>query len=123
MFLDVSTLTHKVFFHEVLTLSEAEDHVLNKLDCYKTVTNLIPLRKSALRTLAACHYITQNGYCEKIFQILFKTLDKNNPELQQTAFECMQKFITGFNIDKEAVNYNFLMLILVENLNSLNLFI
>lgn len=102
--IDLNILQHKVFFHEVLTLSEAEDSVLNKLDCYKTVTNLVSLRKSALRALAACHYIIQPNCREKIFSILFKALEKNNPELQEAAFECMQKFINGFNIDKELVH-------------------
>lgn len=92
-----------MFYHEVLTLSDAEDTTLNKLDCYKTVTNLIPLRKSALRALAACHYIP-NGCREKIFSILFKALEKNNVELQEAAFECMQNFLQGCTVDKETVS-------------------
>ncbi|XP_058465654.1 transcription-associated protein 1 isoform X1 [Malaya genurostris] len=101
--IDLNILTHKVFYHEVLTLSDAEDTTLNKLDCYKTVTNLIPLRKSALRALAACHYIP-NGCREKIFSILFKALEKNNVELQEAAFECMQNFLQGCTVDKEAIH-------------------
>lgn len=102
--IDLSTLTHKVFFHEVLTLSEADDQVLNKLDCYKTVTNLVPLRKSALLSLAACHYIIFPNVREKIFQILFKGLEKNNSELQEAAFECMKKFVQGYQVDKELLH-------------------
>ncbi|XP_053690427.1 transcription-associated protein 1 [Sabethes cyaneus] len=101
--IDLGILTHKVFYHEVLTLSDAEDAALNKLDCYKSVTNLIPLRKSALRALAACHYIP-NGCREKIFSILFKALEKNNVELQEAAFECMQNFLQGCTVDKEAIH-------------------
>ncbi|EAT34853.1 AAEL012951-PA, partial [Aedes aegypti] len=101
--IDLTILTHKVFYHEVLTLSDAEDTTLNKLDCYKTVTNLIPLRKSALRALAACHYIP-NGCREKIFSILFKALEKNNVELQEAAFECMQNFLQGCTVDKETIH-------------------
>jgi transformation/transcription domain-associated protein len=111
-----------VFFHEVLALCDAEDNVLTKLDCYKSV-NLIPLRKSALRALAACHYIGKHNdiffvlasICnilfpeqatirEKIFKVLYRSLEKNNPELQEAAFECMQKFIQGYKIDKETVH-------------------
>ncbi|XP_055697058.1 transcription-associated protein 1 isoform X2 [Phlebotomus papatasi] len=101
--IDFAHMTHKVFFHELVTLCKAEDNILNKLDCYKNVTNLVPLRKSALRALAAFHYITAAGYREEIFKILFTTLEKNNPELQEAAFECMQKFIAGFPIEKEIV--------------------
>ncbi|XP_058058029.1 transcription-associated protein 1 isoform X2 [Anopheles bellator] len=102
--IDLNILTHKVFYHEVLTLSDADDNTLNKLECFKTVTNLVPLRKSALNALAACHYI-QNGSCrEKIFQILFKGLEKNNVELQEAAFQCMKNFLQGCSVSKETIH-------------------
>jgi len=91
-----------VFFHELLSLCEAEDAVLNKLPCYKSVSNLVPLRKSALRALAACHYI--QSCREKIFPVLYKALEQSNPELQEAGFECMKKFISGFQIDMEMVS-------------------
>lgn len=99
--IDLNILFHKVFFHEVLTLSDAEDVILNKLDCYKAVTNLIPLRKSALRALAACHYLEESGIRFKIFQTLFKALGKPNAELQECAFECLQKFMINYQTDKQ----------------------
>ena len=62
--IDLNTIEHKVFFTELLNLCEAEDGVLLKLPCYKTVTDLVPLRKSAMGTYvyeytaaASCHYI------------------------------------------------------------------
>lgn len=91
-----------MFFHELLSLCEAEDAVLNKLPCYKSVSNLVPLRKSALRALAACHYI--QSCREKIFPVLYKALEQPNPELQEAGFECMKKFISGFQIDMEMVS-------------------
>ncbi|XP_012269997.1 transformation/transcription domain-associated protein isoform X2 [Orussus abietinus] len=100
--IDLTVMEHKVFFHELLALSEAEDANLNKLPCYKSVSNLIPLRKSALRALAACHYIV--ACREKIFEVLYKALEKPKAELQEAAFECMQKFIAGFQIDMESVH-------------------
>ncbi|XP_058123036.1 transcription-associated protein 1 [Anopheles ziemanni] len=101
--IDLAILTHKVFYHEVLTLSDAEDATLNKLECYKTVTNLVPLRKSALNALAACHYIP-NGSRDKIFGILFKALEKNNVELQEAAFQCMKNFLQGCTVTKETIH-------------------
>ncbi|PNF39461.1 hypothetical protein B7P43_G11091, partial [Cryptotermes secundus] len=95
--IDLSIVEHKVFFHELLSLCEAENSVLNKLPCYKSVSNLVPLRKSALRALAACHYI--QSCREKIFPVLYKALEQSNPELQEAGFECMKKFIAGFQID------------------------
>jgi len=94
---------HKLFFHELLTLSEAEDATLAKLDCYKNVPNLIPLRTSALRALAACHYISDIGYKEKIINIIFKVMESDKSELQTTAFHCMKHFITGVTLEKEKV--------------------
>lgn len=95
---------HKLFFHELLTMCDAEDGVLTKLDCYKNISNLVPLRSSALRALAACNYINEPKYREKILGILLKSLEKNNPGLQEAAFECLQKFISGYNVDKELVS-------------------
>lgn len=92
-----------MFFHELLTLSEAEDATLNKLDCYKNVANLLPLRKSALKALAACHYITDTQCKEKIINILFKVMESNKEELQEAAFNCTKVFISGIHIDKEKV--------------------
>lgn len=95
---------HNLFFLEVLTLCEAEDQILNKLDCYKNVTNLVPLRTSALRALAACHYITDGSNRSKILDILLSSLAKKNPEIQEVAFECLQKFIVGYTVDKDIVS-------------------
>lgn len=78
---------HKVFFRELLSLCEAEDSMLGKLPCYKGVS-LGPLRASALRALAACHYIQEKHCREKIFQVLYKSLEKNDTELQQV---CLSK--------------------------------
>lgn len=102
--IDLSNNYHKLFFHELLTLCEAEDGILHKLDCYKNVNNLIPLRKSALKALAACHYITDAPCRDKILTILLKSLEKNNSELQEAAFECLKKFIAGYAIEKEIVS-------------------
>lgn len=83
-FIDLNINEHKVFFRELLSLCEAEDAVLGKLPCYKGV-NLVPLRASALKALAACHYIQEKHCREKIFQVLYKSLEKNDQELQQVS--------------------------------------
>lgn len=100
--IDLNVMEHKVFFQELLGLCEADEANLAKLACYKSVSNLMPLRKSALRALAACHYIVTCR--EKIFAVLYKALEKSNAELQEAAFECMQMFISGFQIDMESVH-------------------
>lgn len=91
----------QVFFHEVMALCEAEDSQLQKFPCYKNVNNLAPLRRAALRALAACHYLEDRR--EKIFNALFKALDWPNAELQDAAFQCMQSFVEGFKVDMEMV--------------------
>ncbi|KAL0100349.1 hypothetical protein PUN28_019603 [Cardiocondyla obscurior] len=100
--IDLNIMEHKVFFQEVLGLCEADEANLNKLACYKSISNLMPLRKSALRALAACHYIES---CRtKILGVLYKALEKPHAELQETAFECMKTFIAGFQLDMESVH-------------------
>ncbi|XP_033731686.1 transformation/transcription domain-associated protein-like, partial [Pecten maximus] len=99
--IDLNVLEHSVFFNELLSLCEAEDAALQKLPCYKSVTDLVPLRKSALRALAACHYIQNQR--EKLFSVLDKALNSNSSELQRVAFDCMKKFISGCQIEIEIV--------------------
>lgn len=100
--IDLSIMEHKVFFQEVLNLCETDEANLNKLACYKSISNLMPLRKSALRALAACHYI--ENCRNKILMVLYKALEKPHAELQETAFECMKTFIAGFQLDMESVH-------------------
>ncbi|XP_060086157.1 transformation/transcription domain-associated protein-like [Ylistrum balloti] len=99
--IDLSVIEHNVFFNELLSLCEAEDGALQKLPCYKSVNDLVPLRKSALRALAACHYIPNQR--EKLFSVLDKALNSNSAELQRVAFDCMKKFISGCQIEIEIV--------------------
>lgn len=101
--LDLNMNEHKFFYTELLMLVETEDSYLAKLSCYKNIANLVPLRKSALKALAACHYIPQIR--EKIFPTLYKALNNSShPELQETAFECLKKFQSGCQIDMEMVH-------------------
>ncbi|KAL3832377.1 hypothetical protein ACJMK2_024027 [Sinanodonta woodiana] len=100
--IDLNVVEHNVFFTELLSLCDAEDAVLLKLPCYKSITNLVPLRKSALRALAACCYITVKR--EKIFQVLYKALNSKSNELQEVAHDCMKKFIAGCHIEMEIVH-------------------
>lgn len=102
--IDINQLPHKVFFHELLTICKAEDNILMKLDCYKNVSSLVPLRKSALRALAAFHYMPSSAYRDEIFKILFRALEKENAELQEVGFECMKKFNEGCQIDKDTIH-------------------
>ena len=102
--IDIKVMEHRVFVSELSTLCEQDDASLQKFPCYKNVVNLVPLRQSALRALAACHYIPENR--DKIFTILFKSksLQSSNSEIAETSFECMKSFIAGFQIDMEMVH-------------------
>jgi len=44
----MNTVEHKLFFTELISLCEAEDQLLMKLPCYKSLTSLVSLRKSAM---------------------------------------------------------------------------
>lgn len=97
--IDLSTPEHKAFLHEVLSLVVTEDKELLKYPCYKSVTNLAPLRQCALRALSSCHYIPSMR--EKIFNALYQAMEK--PELQKVVLGCMKNFIAGAPVDGELV--------------------
>ena len=100
--IDLRVMEHKVFFTELLALCKQDDANLQKLPCYKNVTNLVPLRQSALRALAACHYMPECR--DKIFTVLYKSLQSTITEIAETSFECMRSFIAGFQMDMEMVH-------------------
>nr|CAH7738958.1 unnamed protein product [Callosobruchus chinensis] len=100
--IDMKIKEHNLFIQDLLSLCNTEDAKLNTFSCYKSITNFIPLRTSALRVLAACYYLEEVR--EEIFQVLYKALEKPNAELQETAFECMKKFIAGYPVEKGLVH-------------------
>jgi len=90
-------MEHKIFFTELLSLCENDDSSLQKLPCYKSESDLVPLRKSALRALAACHYIPECR--DKIFSVLYnKALNNTNDELVEAGYEAMKNFMSGKEI-------------------------
>nr|XP_018903777.1 PREDICTED: transformation/transcription domain-associated protein isoform X3 [Bemisia tabaci] len=99
--LDLEVELNKTFFNELRNLCSTQDQMLLKLPCYKSVSNLVPLRKAAMRVLAACHYIP--AVTDKVFLSLYQALDKPNPELQEAAFECMKTFIAGAELDRALI--------------------
>ncbi|XP_045469394.1 transcription-associated protein 1 isoform X2 [Harmonia axyridis] len=93
---------HNLFISDLLSICNTEDTKLNSYSCYKSMTNFIPLRRSALKVLASCYYLEEVR--EQIFQVLYRALEKPNAELQETAFECMKQFIAGYPVEKELVH-------------------
>ncbi|CAH0549746.1 unnamed protein product, partial [Brassicogethes aeneus] len=99
--IDVNIKEHNNFIDDLKALCDTEDAKLNTFSCYKNITNFIPLKSSALRVLSACHYIESQR--EPIFQVLYRALEKPNTELQETAFQCIKDFISGYTIETEFV--------------------
>ncbi|XP_071811547.1 transformation/transcription domain-associated protein-like isoform X3 [Apostichopus japonicus] len=95
---------HKVFFMELMNLCELDDAMLVKLPCYKSVPSLVPLRVSALKALAACHYIPEAR--ERIFKVLYTALNSTQSELQEAGAEAMKKFIAGHPVEKDLIHTN-----------------
>ena len=87
------SLPLQVFFTELFNICEAEDASLRKLACYKNVTDLTPLRVSAMNTLSVLHYIPQVK--ERIINVLFKQLGSESKELMRTAEKCIKNFLKG----------------------------
>lgn len=101
---------HELFIADLLSICNTDDNKLMNYSCYKSKTDFIPLRISALRVLAACHYIEEKR--DQIFQVLYRTLEKPNAELQKTAFECMKKFTAGYQ--KYLVSYCAIIIVNVK---------
>lgn len=85
-----------------MSLCSSEDAKLSTFSCYRGLTNFVPLRISALKVLAACHYLEPMR--DKIFLVLYKTLEKPNAELQEATFECLKQFDAGHPVKKELVH-------------------
>ncbi|XP_076255473.1 transcription-associated protein 1-like [Rhynchophorus ferrugineus] len=92
---------HHLFITDLLSLCDMEDSELATASCYKSVTDFVPLRQSALKVLASCYYLEETK--EQIFQVLYKNLKQPNSKLQETAFECIKIFIAGSNIKKDFI--------------------
>lgn len=95
---------HKIFVHELLMVCESEDIALGKFACYKSVASFAPLRRSALRALAACHYLEPRSYADDIFKILYKALERHGDELRPTVYECLKSFVAGYQPDMKVVH-------------------
>lgn len=91
---------HKAFFDELLLLLKRTDDTTNKFQCFKSVNNLVMLRKAAMRCISAYQRLPDESF-KKVFIVLYNALDWDNEELQETAYECMHKFIANypFNVD------------------------
>lgn len=94
---------HKLFYHEVFILCESSDSALSKLPGYKTLNpeQMLLLRQAGMRALTAFYYIPEVN--SKIFHTLYGALHKNNPDLQETAFQCLRKFVSTSEIDMPMV--------------------
>ncbi|XP_054724829.1 transformation/transcription domain-associated protein-like [Uloborus diversus] len=99
---DLNIADHKQFFDELMMLSEHDDAALLKLPCYKSLTNLIPIRKAMLRLLSACCYMPDKR--NDIFQLLYKALSSNVPELQEVGYLCIKDIISKYEIDIDMVH-------------------
>ncbi|XP_050062544.1 transformation/transcription domain-associated protein-like [Aphis gossypii] len=104
--IDLNIKEHNLFYHEVSNLCEASDSVMSKLPGYKTMNpeQMLLLRQAGIRALAACYYIPQPEVKSRIFNALYGALDKNNPDLQETVFQCLRKFVSTSQIDMPMVH-------------------
>ncbi|GAB6032800.1 hypothetical protein CHUAL_012003 [Chamberlinius hualienensis] len=100
--LDMLIPEHKAFFIEIFSMCDHDDIDLHKLPCFKSVTNLMPLRNSAFNALAACSYVPQSR--DKIFTVLYKALNSSSSELQEIAFKCLKTMLVIAPVEMEVVH-------------------
>nr|XP_042899044.1 transformation/transcription domain-associated protein isoform X5 [Parasteatoda tepidariorum] len=117
---DMSVPDHKSFFDELVMLCECDDANLLKFACYKSLTNLIPIRKSMLRLLSACHYMQEKQ--NDIFQHLYRALSSSNSEMQEIGYQCIKDILGKYEIDIDMVHTTIRPLLLkLGDYRSLNL--
>lgn len=98
---DLSNQEHKQFFDELIMLCDYDDNTMTKIPCYKSLTNLIPIRKAMLRLLAACYYIQDRR--NDIFQHLYNALNSTSAEMQEVGYQCIKEISTKYEIDNDMV--------------------
>lgn len=108
--IDPNINEHLIFFNDVHSIADSTDVALAKHSCYKGMSSLVPLRKSCLRVLASFHHIP--AWRTKIFSVLYKALESNEPELQECAFQCLDKYKVCF-WSKKILNPIFLTIFLL----------
>ena len=94
--IDLKIMEHKVFFTELLSLCEADDASLQKLPCYKSITNLVPLRKSALRALAGMY--TNLHFYQNLFFFLGICKFKNDDNFFKSSSLSLHPRVSRENI-------------------------
>ena len=91
--LNVSNVDDLSLFQELVPICEGDEAQLLKNNCYKNESDLAPLRKTALNTLASLYHLLEQR--EIIQSTLHKALKSANTEIQQVAFTCLKKIIAN----------------------------
>ena len=114
--LDVGLQEHYYFLNELVGLVNNDDTQLRKVPCYKNVTNLIPIRKAAIKALSACHYVSD--FRDKVFIVIYKSMCSHaSAEINEASFEALRIVIDSGNIPRDFMNtqINNLMRNLIAN--------
>ena len=84
---------HFNLFQELIPICEGDEVQLAKNVCYKNLSDLTPLRKVALNTLASFYHLLEQR--ELILSTLHRALASPNTEIQQNSFACLKKYISN----------------------------
>ncbi|KAL5252847.1 hypothetical protein ACHWQZ_G015572 [Mnemiopsis leidyi] len=68
----------------------SQQELLNKYSCYKKSSNITLLKKTALKVLSYCHYLTQHE--PEIFKVMYDILTGTDKELQLCAKDAIQLY-------------------------------
>lgn len=89
--LNITNPDHLNLFQELIPICEGDEAQLTKNVCYKNVSDINPLRKVALNTLASFYHLLEQR--ELILSTLHRALASSNNEIQQISFDCLKKYI------------------------------
>ena len=95
------------FLFQLFYLCESDDDNLKKLAISNKVSSfdLFTLREAALRNLAACYFITEDSQHDRIFSVLYESLNSTNDQIQSLGEKCMETFLSKCGKDKRQKAY------------------
>ncbi|CAF0709284.1 unnamed protein product [Brachionus calyciflorus] len=88
--LQLTNQDHQNIYTEITSICEQDDASLLKLTCYKSLNDMLPIRKATLNCLASFYHLLDQR--EVILGILHKSLENSSQEIQETSFNCLKKY-------------------------------
>jgi transformation/transcription domain-associated protein len=93
---NLSINEHANLFDEITRICDGEEGILKNISQNKTINEFLQLRKTALNTLSSFYHLIDKR--DVIFSTLHRALANQNTEIQECAYDCLQKYLKNSEI-------------------------